>query len=119
MDGCCGNDVFGVVFSVFDEYVKVAVFVKYARINEFVLRLELARLFVFVYEFLVGKFCLRILIQHLHVAVRGGGVQVVIDLLYIFAMIALVATQPKKSLLQKGVFSIPKAPSYAKMLSVV
>ena len=113
MNGSCGSDVISVIFGVFDENVKVAVFVKYARIDEFVLRLELARLFVFVNEFLVWKFSLRILVQHLHVAVCGGGVQVVIDLLDVFAMIPLVAGQPKKSFLQKGVFAIPKAPSYA------
>src|SRR5262245_39868953 len=56
----------------------------------------------------VRKSRLRILIEKWHVGVLGGGIELEGVLLYVFAMIALVAGQPEQSFLEDGIATIPE-----------
>ena len=112
-NGRWGYNILCVLFCIFNDNVKIPIGIKYSGIQQFVLVLEFACLFIFIYQLLVGKFRLRILVQHLHVAVGGGRILVEVDFFDVLPMIALVARQSKKSFLQKRIFAIPECPGHA------
>jgi len=55
----------------------------------------------------VRKCGLRILVQILHVGMRGSAVEVEVIFLYILAMIAFVAGKPKKPFFQDRITFVP------------
>src|SRR5262249_48756478 len=56
----------------------------------------------------VRKGCLRVLVQILHVRVGGRAVDVEVVLLYVFAVVALVAGQAEKAFFDDGVAPVPQ-----------
>ena len=78
--------------------VEVLVFVENTRVDEFILTVELASFVVFFEKAFVRELVMRILVQHLHVGVGGGAVEVVVDFLHVLAMIALNARKPEQPL---------------------
>src|SRR5262249_26527712 len=71
------------------------------------------------YQVSIGKFPLRILVEVLHVGVRGGAVDVEVILLHIFAVIALTIRQTEQALFEDGIAAIPKSDREAKLLLVI
>ena len=65
-------------------------------------------------QLLIGKRGLRILVQHARVRAGRRGVEVVIKLLDVLAVIALLVRQPKEPLFQDGIFAIPQSDGEAK-----
>ena len=63
----------------------------------------------------VGELALRVLVEVLHVGMRRRRVEIIIDLLYVLAMIAVVACKSKKPFFQNHVFMIPKRKSKTNM----
>src|SRR5258705_5236313 len=72
-----------------------------------------------VNELRIRKFPLRILIEHFQVSMCGGGVQIVIQLFAIFAVVAFAICEAKETFLEDWVALIPKHEREAKPLMVV
>ena len=74
---------------------------------------------VLVEQPLVGELALRVLVQRLHVGVRGRGVEVVVALLDVLAVVALRARQAEEPLLQDRILSVPERDREADVLVAV
>ena len=59
-------------------------------------------------QLMIRKLLLRVLVQHLHVAVCGSVIEVEVVLLYILTMIAFARRQAEHPLFQNGVSAIPE-----------
>ena len=102
------QNVFGVGFGIFDEHIEVAVVVEDASVEQFEFRLVLAAPPIFLHQLSVGKFRLRILVQILHVGMRGRRVEVEVVFLHVLAVIALVAGQAEDPFFQDGIALVPQ-----------
>ena len=56
----------------------------------------------------VGKFPLRVLVEHFQVCMGGGAIEIVIELFAILAMIALAISQAKQALLENRIAFVPE-----------
>src|SRR5581483_2787122 len=74
---------------------------------------------VFDDELVVRKGKLGVFIQPLHVGVSGGGIEIVIILFDVLAVIALRPGNAEEPLLQDGIAPVPERESDAKPLMVV
>ena len=114
------QNVVRVGLGVFDEDVEIAVLGRRRRCRSAQTRDRCASApLVLVEQARVGKLSLRILVQALHVGVRGRGIQVVVALLDIFAVIALVAAQAEEALFEDGIAPIPERERETQALMVV
>ena len=104
---------------VFDEDVKIAVLVENPGVQQFVFGLVFSPGAVGMNKLRVGKFPLRIFVEHFQVGMCGRGVQVVIELLAILAVIALAVGQTEKTLLENRIASVPESKREAKSLVVI
>ena len=104
---------------VFHEDIEVAVVVKDAGVENFKFRFRAPALRALLDELRVGKFPLRILVEHLEIRVRGRGVEVVIKFLHVLAVIALGVGEAKKSFLENRVLAIPQRDGKAEVLQAV
>ncbi len=94
---------------ILDRDVEVSPFLENARVFQLELRLVAAAPAIFLEQPVVRKGRLRILIKRLQISVRGRGIQVVVTLLDVLAVIALWAAQPKQPFLQDGVVPVPES----------
>src|SRR5437867_1160662 len=113
------EDVLRIRLGVFDEDIEVAVVVEDAGVEQLELRLVFAATTVLLYKPAVGKFTLRILIEHFQVGMCWRGVEVIVQLLGVFSMVALVVRQAKDAFLQNRVFSVPQSERKTKALLVI
>jgi len=67
----------------------------------------------------IRKFGLRILIEHLQIGVGGRGVQVVIELLAIFAVIALCVGEAKEAFFEDRITPVPEHQGETEPLMVI
>ena len=104
---------------VLDEDVEVAVVVEDAGVEQLVLRLVLAAAPVLLDQPRVGKRALRVLVEHLQVGVRRRGVEVVVELLDVLAVVALAVGQAEEALLEDRVLAVPQGQRQAEALLVV
>src|ERR1043166_600435 len=95
-NGDPNQDVVGTGLRVFGENVEITAVVEYAGIDQFQLRLVLSPAAIFIDESRVGKFCLWILVERLHVGMGRRRIEVVVTLFHVLAVIALRAGQPKE-----------------------
>src|SRR5688572_7253635 len=102
------QDVVGGCLGVLDGDVKVAVVVEDARVGQLELRIAAAAPAVLIAEPLVGKGCLRILVQRLHVRVGWRRVEVVVALLHVLAVVAFLPGDTEQPLLENGVALVPE-----------
>lgn len=63
---------------------------------------------ILLHKLLIRVRPLRILIKELHVRMRRCGVEIVIELLYVFAMVPLMASDSKETLFQDTIFLVPE-----------
>jgi hypothetical protein len=70
-------------------------------------------------ELVVGKRALRILVEILHVRVRGRGIEVEVVLLHVLAVIALAVGQAEQPFLEDRVTPVPQRNREAEPLLVV
>src|SRR6185437_11124475 len=96
MNGYPDEDILHIRLGIFDKNVEIAVLVEDTRVYQLELRLLPRPSSVFINQPLIGKSLMRILVEHLHVAVGGRGVQVVLQFLYVFAMIAFIAGETEQ-----------------------
>ncbi len=91
IDGDDANEnVLNVGFGVLNKKIEITAFGEDSGIEQFEFRLAAAPAAVLFEEALVGKFVLRIFVQHAHVAVRGSRIEIEVALLHVFAVIALI-----------------------------
>ena len=102
------EDIHRAGFGVLGVDVPVLALVEDASILQLKLRLRDSSPLVLLHQPAVGVGRLRVLVQGLHVGVRGGGVQVVVALLRVLAVVALRPRQPKDALLEDGVLLVPE-----------
>ena len=88
--------------------IEITPILKRVGIGNFKLAVQPATLARFLQQLLIRKRSLRILIQRLHIGMCGRGIQVVIQLFYIFPMVPFRPGQPEEPLLQNRVLPIPK-----------
>src|ERR1700689_122699 len=68
---------------------------------------------------LIGKRRLRILVQILHVRMRGSAIEVEVMLLHVLAVVALVSGQAKEPFLEEGIALVPQRHSKADELPAI
>ena len=106
--GNAPQEVFWGAFSDFLKDVEIAAFIKHSHVREFPLWAESPQKLVLQAQFCVGILSLRILIQRLGVGMGRRGIQIIITLFDVFAVVAFVPVEPEKTFLEDGITSIPK-----------
>ena len=119
VNGDADEDVFRAFLGVLHEHVEVPVVVKDARIEQFVLELLPRPSPVRLDQVAVGKLPLRVLVQILHVGVRGSAVDVEVVLLHVLPMVRLAVGEPEQALLQDRVALVPQREGKAQPLLVI
>src|SRR5688572_8414241 len=107
-DGDPDQDVFGVGFGVFDAHVVVRIAVEHAGIGELELALVLAAAPVLFHEPSVRVLALRILVEPTEVRGRRRGIDVVVELLHVLAVVALGTREPEQPLFQDRIPVVPE-----------
>src|SRR5271170_7799735 len=93
---------------VFNKDVEVAVVVEHAGVQQLVFLFVARALPVGLDEVVVRIGAMRVLVEVLHVGVRGGAVEVEVVLLYVLAMITFAVGQAEKPLLKDRIFAVPQ-----------
>ena len=101
------TDIFSVGLRVLDKNVEISIVIKYAGIDEFVLRTGAPAQAILVYQFRIWEFPLRILVEHLHVAVGRSVVEIEVVFLYVLTTIAFNGGETEVALLEDGIASVP------------
>jgi hypothetical protein len=104
---------------VFDVDVDVMVPCEGTGVDQLVLRLETAPGTVRRHEVVVRVRGERIAVPVLEVRARGGGVDVVVVLLDVLAVVAFGVREPEHPLLQDGIGAVPQREAEAEMLVIV
>ena len=117
--GDADEDVFGAGLRVFHEHVEVPVVVEGAGIQQFVFELGPRSAPVRLDQVPVGILPLRVLVEILHVRVRGRAVDVEVVLLDVLAVIRLVVGEPEQALFQNRIPLVPQGQGKAELLLVV
>ncbi len=113
------ENVLGRGFRVFHEDVEVPVLVKDPGIDKLIFRIVFSACGIGRDQVTIGKFALRVLVQHLQVGRRRGRVEVVIAFLDVFAVVALAVGEAEQPLLEYLVTLVPQAQRQAQQLLVV
>jgi hypothetical protein len=94
---------------VFDEDVPVLVSLEDACIEKLEFGIEARSTAILLIQALIGKFALWILVEKPHVGVRGGIVEVVIELLHVLSVISLWTCKSEQALFEHTVSPIPQS----------
>jgi hypothetical protein len=113
------KQVFRSVLGIFYEDIEVAVFVEDTRLQQFVLHVATITPPVRLDQVVIGKLGLGVLVQILHVGMRGRAVKVEVVFLDIFTVVALTVRQTEQTLFKDGVLAIPKGHAEAQKLLVI
>src|SRR5215469_7218114 len=71
---------------------------------------------VFLHQPGIGKLQLGILIEKLHVGVRGCGIEIEVVFLYVFSVVTFISSEPEQTFFQDGIVAVPKGQSKADQL---
>ncbi len=113
------QDVFRTCLGVFDHDIEVAVVVEHAGVEQLELGLVLAAPPVLCHQPGVREFPLRIFVEILQVRVGRGGVEIIIELLDVLAVVALAVGQAEQPFLQDRVLAVPERQRQAQPLMLV
>ena len=113
------EDFVGRLFRVLDEDVEIAAIVERAGVGELEFSLRLSPRAIARDQRLIRERGLRILVEHLHVRMRRRRVEIIVELLDVFAVVPLGTCQPKQPFLHDGIAAVPEADAKAKQLLVV
>ena len=97
--GDAPQEVFWGALGDFLKDVEIATFIKHSHIRKFPLRTEAPQMLVLQAELCVGILSLRVLIQCLGVGMGRGGIQIIIALFDVFAVVAFVPVKSEKAFL--------------------
>jgi hypothetical protein len=73
----------------------------------------------FGHQFLIGITTLRVLVKEFHVRMCWRGVEIVIQLLDVLAVVSLMACYSKQAFLEDGILAVPEGKAKANALVVV
>ena len=104
---------------VLHKNIEVLILIEDTRVHDLVLGLIFTPAGVFLPYFLVGKQILGILVEHFHVGMRGGTIQVIVHFLHVLAMVGLSVGKAKDSLFQHFVLMVPECERQADMLLAI
>src|ERR1035437_9999520 len=93
---------------VFSEHVEVTVVIENAGIDQFKLGFVSSATTILFHEARVGEFCLRILVERLHVGVCRCRIEVEVALLHVFAMVALLIGETEEPFFQDWILAVPQ-----------
>ena len=113
------QNIFGRSLGILDEDIKVTLLVEGVCIDQLELRILFAPAAILFNEPIVGKFPLRILVKHLEIRMRRRGIEIVIKLLNVFAVISLSVREAEKPLFQNRILPIPEGQSQTEALMIV
>ncbi len=119
MHGHADEHVFRAFLGVLHEHVKVAVGVKDAGVEQFVLELFARAPPVRFDQVAVGILPLRVLVEILHVRMGRRAVEVEVVLLDILAMVPFAVGEPEQALFQDRVALVPQRQRKAELLRVI
>ena len=119
VDRDANQDVFRRSLGILDKNVEVTIIVEDPSVDEFVLQLVSGASLVGDDDVLVGIGPLRVLIQVLHVRVRGRAVQVEVIFLDVLAVVAFRIDESEEALFQDGIFPVPQCQGEAQQLLVI
>src|SRR5262249_33914280 len=117
--GNADQQIFRRLFRILHKNVKVAVLVEDPGIEKFIFKLLPRATFVRFHQIQVREFALGILVEVLHVGVRGRTVDIEVVLFDVFAVVALAVGKPEKALLQNGIPLVPQGERETEPLAVV
>src|SRR5580658_2444278 len=118
----CGDadqDVLRRRFRILHKHVEVAALAKYSGVNQLILGIVTRALCVFIDQLRVRKCRLGIFVQKFQVGARRRGVEIVVVLLDVLAMIPFAIREAEEPLLQDRVLFIPESQSEADVLMAV
>ncbi len=104
---------------VFDEDIEIAIALEDAGVEQFVFRRAVAPSAILRNQVDVGKRRLGILVEHFQIRVGRRGVEIIVELLDVLAMVALAVRQAEQPLLQDRVMPVPQSERQAQGLGVV
>src|SRR5207245_3545474 len=93
---------------MFGGQIEVAVFVKDACIDQLELRRRQSAPAIFINQSCVWIFRLQIFVERLHVGMRRRGIEIVIKLLHVFAVVSFRAGKTEEALFENWIFAVPK-----------
>src|SRR5277367_3881875 len=102
------QQIVGRRFRIFNKNVEVAVVVEDAGVEQLVFLFVARALAVGLDEVVVRIGAMRVLVEVLHVGVRGSAVEVEVVLLYVLAMITFAVGQAEKPLLEDRILAVPQ-----------
>src|SRR5579863_8644478 len=119
MRGYPQENVVGGGLCIFELDVEIAILVENAGIDNFVFAIAQAARGVCGDEVGVRKGGLRVFVEHFHIGVRRQSIQIVVELLDVFAVISFSVRETEKTLLQEGIAAVPKSDAHANSELVV
>src|SRR5262249_33430129 len=119
MRGDAHEEIVGGGFGIFDDDVEVAVLPEGAAVEKLEFGILLRAAPIFRHQLGVRKSPLRILVQKLHVGVRGRGVKMKVILLHVFAVVPLVSGQAEEPFLENGIRFVPESEAETDVLMAV
>src|SRR6266567_2866956 len=113
------QDILRSVLGVLHEYVKVAIPLEDAGVQQLILHVAPVAAPIGLDQVAVREGLLRILVQVLHVGVSGGAIQIKVIFFDVFPMIALTVCEAEHPFLQNGILAVPHSQSEAQQLFVI
>ena len=104
---------------IFDEHVEIAIVGEQARIEQLEFRIEPPPAQVLLQQPVVREGPLRILVQHLQIGVGRRGVEIVVQLLDVLAVIPFRIRQAEQPLLENRIVTVPQGQRQAEPLLIV
>src|SRR5215467_11865238 len=83
------QEVVRACFGVLDEYIKIPVIVEYSGIEQLEFRLVLPPATILLHQPRIRKCTMGVLVEHFQIRMRGGGIQIIIQLFHVLSVIAL------------------------------
>ena len=112
-------EVLHVRLRVLDEHVEIAVMLEDAGIDQLELAACASAAAVLLHQPGVGELRLRILVEVFHVRMRGRGVEVIVELLHVLAVVPFLAREPEQALLQDRIVAVPQRHRKAEVLAPI
>ncbi len=113
------EDVVGGVLGVFDGDIEITILGEDAGVENLVFPIIQAAPGVFLGELGIGEGGVGVLVEHLLVGMARYAIQVEIELLDVFAMVALGVGQAEQAFLEKGIAFVPQGDAQAPLLGLV
>src|SRR6516165_4126206 len=106
-------------FGILDEHIEVAVVLEHAGVKQLILELVARPASTRFHKIAIREFALRVLVEVLHVGVRGCTVEIEVIFLHVLAVIALAVCETEQPLLQDRIAAVPQCDCEAKLLLVI